>query len=76
MVVEDKNLRDLMAVEELMYCCTYQNLRCPIYRDLLSHFYAEICSDILRPCASSSSDAETSLVLRYFEGNTSAYMSF
>lgn len=56
MVAEDKNVTDLMDVEELLYC--YQNLRCPVYRDLVSQFYAEICSDIFLPSASSSFDDE------------------
>nr|ADE77859.1 unknown [Picea sitchensis] len=59
MVAEDKNVRDLMDVEELLYC--YQNLTCPVYRDLVSHFYAEICSDIFLPSASSSFDDEENL---------------
>jgi len=59
MVAEDKNVNDLMDVEELLYC--YQNLTCPVYRDLLSHFYTEICADIFVDSASSSSDDEENL---------------
>jgi len=59
MVAEDKNVNDLMDVEELLYC--YQNITCPVYRDLLSQFYAEICSGIFLDSASSSSDDEESL---------------
>lgn len=59
MVAEDKNVDDLMDVEELLYC--YQNITCPVYRDLLSQFYAQICSDIFLDSASSSSDDEESL---------------
>jgi len=56
MVAEEKNVSDLMDVEELLY--GYQNIKCPVYRDLLSHFYAEICSDIFVASASSSDDGE------------------
>lgn len=59
MVAEDKNVTDLIDVEELLYC--YQNLTCPVYRDLVSHFYTEICSDIFLPSASSSFDDEENL---------------
>ncbi|ERN05387.1 hypothetical protein AMTR_s00007p00214030 [Amborella trichopoda] len=44
MIVEEGKLRDLMDVEELLYC--FGQLRCPVYVDLVTRFYAELCSDL------------------------------
>ncbi|KAL3616235.1 hypothetical protein CASFOL_039625 [Castilleja foliolosa] len=44
MIVEDGNVRDLADVEEVLYC--WENLRCPVYVDLVSKFYGEMCNDL------------------------------
>lgn len=44
MVVEEGKLRDLMDVEELLYC--WKNLQCPVFIDLVSRFYGELCKDL------------------------------
>ncbi|XP_049931851.1 transcription repressor OFP17-like [Nymphaea colorata] len=45
MIVEGGRLEDLNDVEELL--CCWQNLRCPVYVDLVCRFYAEVCEDML-----------------------------
>ncbi|KAJ7959922.1 transcription repressor OFP17-like [Quillaja saponaria] len=44
MVVEEGTVRDLMDVEELLYC--WKNLKCPVYTDLVCRFYGELCKDL------------------------------
>ncbi|KAF6174363.1 hypothetical protein GIB67_027834 [Kingdonia uniflora] len=44
MLVEDGKVRDLIDVEELLYC--WKNLRCPVFVNLVSMFYAELCKDL------------------------------
>lgn len=44
MIVEEGKLRDLMDVEELLYC--WKNLTCPVFIDLVSRFYGELCKDL------------------------------
>jgi len=44
MIVEEGKTRDLMDVEELLYC--WKNLKCPVYIDLVSRFYGELCRDL------------------------------
>ncbi|GLT34828.1 hypothetical protein SLA2020_093210 [Shorea laevis] len=44
MIVEEGNVSDLMDVEELLYC--WKNLRCPVFIDLVSRFYGELCRDL------------------------------
>ncbi|XP_019178298.1 PREDICTED: transcription repressor OFP17-like [Ipomoea nil] len=36
--------RDLMDVEDLVYC--WENLRCPVFLDLVCRFYRELCKDV------------------------------
>lgn len=36
--------RDLMDVEDLIYC--WENLRCPVFLDLVGRFYRELCKDV------------------------------
>lgn len=50
MIVEEGKTRDLMDVEELLYC--WKNLKCPVFIDLVSRFYGELCKDLF------SSDSE------------------
>lgn len=44
MIVEEGKLKDLMDVEELLYC--WKNLRCPVFINLVSRFYGELCKDL------------------------------
>ncbi|KAL2486239.1 Transcription repressor OFP17 [Abeliophyllum distichum] len=44
MIVEEGKMRDLKDVEEFLYCCN--NLRCPIFTDLVCRFYGELCYDL------------------------------
>ncbi|OVA17261.1 hypothetical protein BVC80_1837g57 [Macleaya cordata] len=44
MIVEEGKMRDLMDVEELLYC--WKNLKCPVFIDLVSRFYGELCKDL------------------------------
>ncbi|KAL5582871.1 hypothetical protein UlMin_015313 [Ulmus minor] len=44
MIVEEGKLKDLMDVEELLYC--WKNLKCPVFIDLVSRFYGELCKDL------------------------------
>lgn len=47
MIVEEGKLRDLTDVEELLYC--WKNLKCPVFIDLVSRFYGELCKDLFSP---------------------------
>ncbi|XP_020210696.1 transcription repressor OFP17 isoform X1 [Cajanus cajan] len=49
MIVEEGKTRDLMDVEELLYC--WRNLKCPVFIDLVSRFYGELCKDLFSPDA-------------------------
>ncbi|XVF20415.1 hypothetical protein REPUB_Repub11eG0196700 [Reevesia pubescens] len=44
MIVEEGKVSDLMDVEELLYC--WKNLTCPVFIDLVSRFYGELCTDL------------------------------
>ncbi|KAJ9698864.1 hypothetical protein PVL29_007778 [Vitis rotundifolia] len=44
MIVEEGKVRDLMDVEELLYC--WKNLKCPVFIDLICRFYGELCKDL------------------------------
>ncbi|KAJ1378816.1 Ovate protein family, C-terminal [Sesbania bispinosa] len=44
MIVEEGKTKDLMDVEELLYC--WKNLKCPVFIDLVSRFYGELCKDL------------------------------
>lgn len=52
MITEEGKVRDLMDVEELLYC--WRNLKCPVFVDLVCRFYGELCKDLF------SSDNEVS----------------
>lgn len=54
MIVEEGKMRDLVDVEELLYC--WKNLRCPVFTELVCRFYRELCKDLF----SNSSENETS----------------
>ncbi|KHN01890.1 hypothetical protein glysoja_044816 [Glycine soja] len=47
MIVEEGKTRDLMDVEELLYC--WKNLKCPVFIDLVSRFYGELCKVLFSP---------------------------
>ena len=44
MIVEEGKLKDLADVEEVLYC--WKNLKCPVFIDLVSRFYGELCKDL------------------------------
>lgn len=44
MIIEEGKVRDLMDVEELLYC--WRNLKCPVFVDLVCRFYGELCKDL------------------------------
>lgn len=44
MIVEEGKVSNLMDVEELLYC--WKNLTCPVFIDLVSRFYGELCKDL------------------------------
>ncbi|OIW04409.1 hypothetical protein TanjilG_32601 [Lupinus angustifolius] len=50
MIVEEGKTKDLMDVEELLYC--WKNLKCPVFIDIVCRFYGELCRDLF------SSDSE------------------
>ena len=47
MIIEEGKVRDLMDVEELLYC--WRNLKCPVFVDLVCRFYGELCKDLFSP---------------------------
>ncbi|KAL9993269.1 putative ovate protein family [Helianthus debilis subsp. tardiflorus] len=44
MVAEEGNTRDLVDVEELLYC--WKNLKSPVFMNLVCRFYGELCKDL------------------------------
>ncbi|XP_039129535.1 uncharacterized protein LOC120265648 [Dioscorea cayenensis subsp. rotundata] len=44
MIVEEGKVRDLMDVEELLSC--WNSLKSPVFVDLVSRFYGELCKDL------------------------------
>ncbi|OAY66822.1 Transcription repressor OFP17 [Ananas comosus] len=44
MLVEEGRVRDLMDVEELLYC--WESLKCPAFVELVCRFYGELCKDL------------------------------
>ncbi|XP_030524098.1 transcription repressor OFP17 [Rhodamnia argentea] len=44
MIAEEGKVRDLMDVEELLFC--WKNLKCPVFIGLVSRFYGELCRDL------------------------------
>ncbi|KAF4375590.1 hypothetical protein F8388_011579 [Cannabis sativa] len=44
MIVEERKVKDLMDIEELLYC--WRNLKCPVFVNLVSRFYGELCKDL------------------------------
>nr|KYP76097.1 hypothetical protein KK1_020320 [Cajanus cajan] len=49
MIVEEGKIKDLMDMEELLYC--WKNLKCPVFIDLACRFYVEICMDLFSPAS-------------------------
>lgn len=47
MIVAEGKTKDLMDVEELLYC--WKNLKCPVFVDLVCRFYGELCKDLFSP---------------------------
>ncbi|EOA28433.1 hypothetical protein CARUB_v10024641mg [Capsella rubella] len=44
LIVEEGKLDDLMDIEELLYC--WKNLKSPVFIELVSRFYGELCRDL------------------------------
>lgn len=44
MIVEERKVRDLMDVEELLHC--WNGLKSPVFVELVSRFYGELCKDL------------------------------
>lgn len=44
MIVEEGKMKDLMDVEELLYC--WKNLKSPVFINLVCRFYGELCKDL------------------------------
>lgn len=44
MIVDEGKVRDLSDVEELLDC--WNSLKCPVFVDLVSRFYGELCKDL------------------------------
>ncbi|KAL5199075.1 hypothetical protein ABZP36_002587 [Zizania latifolia] len=44
MLMEDRKVRDLMDVEELL--CCWEKLRSPVFVQLVGRFYGELCRDL------------------------------
>ncbi|KAK8959453.1 hypothetical protein KSP40_PGU000911 [Platanthera guangdongensis] len=44
MVMEEGEMRDLLGVEELLYC--WDGLKSPVFIELLGSFYGELCRDL------------------------------
>ncbi|GAA0147080.1 hypothetical protein LIER_36447 [Lithospermum erythrorhizon] len=55
MIVEDGKVKDLIDVEELLYC--WKNLKCPVFADLVCRFYGELCKDLFSNSSEESSDS-------------------
>ncbi|KAG1338975.1 Transcription repressor OFP17 [Cocos nucifera] len=56
MIVEERKVRDLMDVEELLYC--WNSLKSPVFVELVSRFYGELCKDLFssRECEVTTDD--------------------
>lgn len=44
MIAEEGEMRDLVDVEELLYC--WKNLKSPVFINLVCRFYGELCHDL------------------------------
>ncbi|PWA93930.1 ovate family protein 17 [Artemisia annua] len=44
MIGEEGKIRDLVDVEELLYC--WKNLKNPLFMNLVCRFYGELCKDL------------------------------
>ncbi|XP_068645055.1 transcription repressor OFP17-like [Aristolochia californica] len=62
MIIEGKQVKDLTDVEELLYC--WRNLRCPVFHDLVSRFYGELCMDLFSGEKEEMVDTPTNLISR------------
>ncbi|CAK9164102.1 unnamed protein product [Ilex paraguariensis] len=61
MIVEEGKIKNLMDVEELLYC--WKNLKCPVFINLVCRFYGELCKDLFSN--SSEEDIESPKSPRY-----------
>ncbi|XP_057548770.1 transcription repressor OFP17 [Amaranthus tricolor] len=59
MIVEEGKLKDLMDVEELLYC--WRNLKSPVFIDLVCNFYGELCKDMFSSSEENDSTRESSI---------------
>ncbi|KAG9143429.1 hypothetical protein Leryth_022996 [Lithospermum erythrorhizon] len=58
MIMEDGKVKDLRDVEELLYC--WKNLTCPVFTDLVSRFYGELCKEFYSNTSDYSSSGSNS----------------
>ncbi|XP_021767840.1 transcription repressor OFP17-like [Chenopodium quinoa] len=57
MIVEEGKVKDLMDVEELLYC--WRNLKSPVFIDLVCRFYGELCRDLFSPSEDETQSQKT-----------------
>jgi len=55
MIVEEGKVKDLMDVEEVLYC--WKNLKSPVFIELVCRFYGELCKDLF--CADSHEEDQS-----------------
>ncbi|KAJ8448277.1 hypothetical protein Cgig2_025201 [Carnegiea gigantea] len=55
MIVEERKVKDLMDVEEVLYC--WKNLKSPLFVELVYRFYGELCKDLF--CANSREEHQS-----------------
>lgn len=60
MIVEEGKMRDLVDVEELLYC--WKNLTSPVFVDLVCRFYGELCKDLFSNCSENDSETPRALL--------------
>ncbi|KAI3461718.1 hypothetical protein Pfo_018381 [Paulownia fortunei] len=60
MIVEEGKTRDLVDVEELLYC--WKNLRCPVFIDLVCRFYGELCQDLFSNSSENNNETPKGLL--------------
>ena len=60
MIVDEGKMRDLMDVEELLHC--WNNLKSPVFIDLVCRFYGELCRDLFSNSPQQSAIASKTLL--------------
>ncbi|CDP04055.1 unnamed protein product [Coffea canephora] len=60
MIIDEGKMRDLMDVEELLHC--WNNLKSPVFIDLVCRFYGELCRDLFSNSPQQSAIASKTLL--------------